>query len=139
MRGAPEDLETREAAVEQVFVRFGAPPKSGRSRDHYTGRAEAGVSVFLCSRTPEGAYIFDPGEDQALMCTWYVVCGRPAFEVRGREVGVARRSRGSAREPVLADVEIVRRVPAHALRCTRPKPPLFGLIKTVAAIARSLG
>lgn len=120
---------------ERAFVRLGDLPADGRSRDHYHGRHEAGVSVFPCIKAPEGGYVFDPKGNTILRDNFYAVRDRPAYEVRGRVVGAGRRGG----EPVLADVEIVRWNPPHALSCTAPKPPGFDLVRAVVRLGQIVG
>lgn len=84
-----------------IYVRYGKPPKGGKSCNHADGRDEAGVSVFRGQMLPDGRWrtlIGDnPGSVMAL--------GRDAYQVAGREIGT-----GSDGEPVLADCKIIRKL-----------------------------
>ncbi len=82
------------------YVRFGEPPPDGRSRNHFDGTCEAGLSVFPAYETPDGRYVLDPGEDGDLVVTllFLMVLGAPPYLAVGREVGV-----GGSSEPLLAD------------------------------------
>lgn len=85
-----------------LYVRFGQPPKSGRSKNYVTGRYEAGVSAYRAEIDRADAVIrFAP--DAVLPGTLIGYAGRkPAYLLIGEEVG-----RGSDGEPLLRRVRVV--------------------------------
>lgn len=106
------DTENEPISVEKwarakpCYLRFGALPKSGKSRNHRDDIEEAGVSVFrgLLSPDDEAAVVvasnFETGS--AVSC---LRDNRDAFVVTGEETGF-----GSDGEPVLGNVRILREV-----------------------------
>jgi hypothetical protein len=92
---------------QETYVRFGYPPENGRSFNHATGRAEAGVSCFPAHKVSKG-YVLHPIQGlfhRAEIVTWHCLDQIPAFEIAGRWAGT-----GSSNEPVLADVVVTERI-----------------------------
>jgi hypothetical protein len=89
------------AAQGDLYIRFGALPTQGRSRNHATGSSEAGVSAYDAAIDYRGGYrladspaTFDPH-----------LLGRSAYVITGRRVGT-----GSDGESVVVDAEIIAKV-----------------------------
>lgn len=90
--------------TKHVYIRQGAPPPNGRSRNFEDGSHEAGVSCYDGVLHEDGSYEVIPDNvSQALHSVVFRNQGRPAYVLEGEEVGV-----GTEGEPVLA-----------VARCTR--------------------
>jgi len=88
---------------EEIFVRYGLPPISGRSRNAATQRLEAGVSVLPATRDRKGRVRIDGrGIDPGWMM--YRQMGLCLYEVTGIELDVM----GGDGEPLLSHCEVVR-------------------------------
>lgn len=84
------------------YIRFGLPPKSGKSLNYATGEPEGGVSAYNASFDPiTGTWLCD---GSALMGAVIVgnITKQDVYLILGDEVGV-----GSDGEPVLSNVQIV--------------------------------
>lgn len=85
-----------------LYIRWGALPKGGKSRNHATGQLERGVSVYAARYNP----LLDVYEyaDTALVgaAITYLIAGVKAYLVTGKEIGT-----GSDGEPLLREVEIL--------------------------------
>lgn len=84
-----------------LYIRFGRIPQNGKSRNHATGKYEAGVSVYRTAYDTEFDSLFtrDALPDALIEA---IVDGRPAYLVTGDECGI-----GSDGEPVLTGTRIV--------------------------------
>lgn len=86
-------------AGEHCYIRFGTLPKSGHSRNHITGEAEAGVSVYPASKVGANEYIVDMrGIDAG--SGLFILQNRQPYIVTGDVVG-----KGSDGEPLLINVK----------------------------------
>lgn len=97
-RNAMADRQ-RHAVAENgslCFVRFGAIPKNGRSRNYRDGYSEAGVSCYRARRAKTKLYIYLAGTDQA--SAMMIIGSSQMYVVDGDEVGV-----GADGEPLLAN------------------------------------
>jgi len=84
-----------------LYIRWGALPKGGKSRNHATGQPEKGISVYAARYNPFlDAYEY---ADTALAgaAITYLTVGAKAYLVTGREVGI-----GSDGEPLLAEDDV---------------------------------
>lgn len=86
--------DCRVARIGEVitFIRHGAPPKSGHSKNHQDSSLEQGVSVYEIVN----------GQPQ-YTGWWYQIADRPAYEGTGRIVGW-----GADGEPVV-QIETIRK------------------------------
>lgn len=84
------------------YVRFGLPPKGGRSRNHQDETLEEGVSVFYGEMLPNGEARALP-QRQEQFVSMISIQSRPMYIVTGTEIGL-----GADGEPVLADCTVVR-------------------------------
>lgn len=92
---------------EALYIRWGTPPRSGRSRNYATGELEGGISVYAAEWNP-GTDCIEFAEDGALGGTGlgYVLSGRTdVYLLTGDEIG-----RGSDGEPLLTDVRVLSRL-----------------------------
>lgn len=110
-RGLPPCPAPRED-WEPVYLRFGDPPASGRSRSWISGVEEGGVSVFGAYRTPEGAYLVDFEENTSLALHFLDFERAGAFPVL--VVAGERAGTGAGGEPVLANISSCEPVPEGA-------------------------
>lgn len=106
------------ADAQQVYLRFGDLPASGRSRNSRDNRDESGVSVFrgLLLPTGEARPLFSRNDELGSFMAGGLL-RRPLYVVSGQEIGV-----GSDGEPVLTNAKVVRR--AHLYDPTE-KPKSF--------------
>jgi len=84
-----------------VYVRYGALPPGGISRNHGDNTPERGVSVFHGQLLPSGQARAVPS-NHVLFCTLLTLLGRQLYVVTGDAIGV-----GSDGEPILANCRIV--------------------------------
>jgi hypothetical protein len=86
----------------EVFIRFGRPPKSGKSLNHLTGEYERGISVYRGKLNPEtGVYDFAPGSGSGEGLLPLLIGGKKPYLVSGEYIGI-----GSDGEPLLKNAEI---------------------------------
>lgn len=84
---------------EPRYVRFGPPPRTGRSRNHQTWKGEAGVSAYRGRMVSPECFRID---DSILLhegfgnLIAFAASDKPAYFIKGEEVGV-----GSDGEPLL--------------------------------------
>lgn len=88
-----------------VYLRCGDLPENGRSRNYRTNELEAGVSVYEGILRDGKAMILLPSGTPGACVTASGAVERPVYMVGGEVVG-----RGSDGEPVLANVQVVKRV-----------------------------
>ena len=84
---------TKFANAERGFIRFGAPPKTGRSTNYRDNTLEDGVSVFNAEFIGSNYRVL---ADSILEATYYMVANRPAYRIYGDVVGT-----GADGEPVV--------------------------------------
>lgn len=89
------------ASAERCYIRFGAPPEGGRSRNHRDNILEAGVSCFDAEITADGSFrlLLTP----ILEVSYLTVADRPAYRLYGERVGT-----GADGEPLLAVSDAVK-------------------------------
>lgn len=82
------------ANAEHGYIRFGAPPEGGRSRNHRDSTLEVGISCFDAEIAPDGSYrlLLTP----VLEVSYLTVADRPAYRLYGDLVGI-----GADGEPLL--------------------------------------
>jgi uncharacterized protein len=122
--------EASARAAYPLYLRFGEPPKTGRSNTYRrelfalanargdrlrmplpNADLEKGVSVFRACRDEDGSYVVDTSPDTQCAKIFALLSdsGRPAYLVEGREVGF-----GHLGEPLLTDVRILVRLASEA-------------------------
>lgn len=116
--GSEKGGEFSGAGGGKAYVRFGEPPKSGRSANYATGKLERGVSVYQATVTPEGHHVIDvPDEGEwaeqdlrdRIRKSQANEEGHTAYLVHGKIVG-----RGGDGEPLLKAIKIIGTIdPAH--------------------------
>ena len=86
--------EAKFAGAERGYIRFGALPKDGKSRNHRDSTFEAGVFCFDAEIAPDGSYrlLLTP----VLEVSYLTVANRPAYRLYGDRVGT-----GADGEPLL--------------------------------------
>lgn len=91
----------RFAGAERCYIRFGAPPESGHSRNHRDNILEAGVSCFDAEIAADGAFrlLLTP----VLEVSYLTVADRPAYRLYGERIGT-----GADGEPLLAVSDAVK-------------------------------
>ena len=93
------EIEARVAAMrsnaQPVFLRWGTPPKGGKSQNSRDGLNEAGVSAYHAYLYPDGT-IEIPNSTTAMIGAVSGFFSRPAFLLKGQEIGS-----GSDGEPVV--------------------------------------
>jgi hypothetical protein len=96
---APLVALDREGAL---YLRFGKPPKGGRSRNYQTGEIEAGISVYSASIDPATAIITlnDVGVDPGTLLT---SVGMQAYLLTGDALDES----GSDGEPLISNPRIL--------------------------------
>lgn len=82
------------ADAERGYIRFGAPPKDGRSRNHRGNTLEAGISCFDAEIAADGSYRLSL--TPVLEVSYLTVADRPAYRLYGERVGT-----GADGEPLL--------------------------------------
>lgn len=105
---SPTDAGGAPATSEEVFLRLGAAPASGRSYDGLSGYLEEGLAVFEGRKTKQGReewYVFEIPESYefaplASLLAQLLAQGRPLYEVVG---GTLADGVGSGGEPLLFD------------------------------------
>ena len=85
-----------------IFVRFGDIPEHGKSKNHLTGKLEAGVSCYEAIRRGDRIQVILPKLETTGLVSLSGVNERPMHEVRGAVVGY-----GSDGEPLLRPCHIV--------------------------------
>ena len=91
---AKADMDARFANAERGYIRFGALPEDGKSRNHRDNTLEAGVSCFDAEIATDGSYrlLLTP----VLEVSYLTVAARPAYRLYGDRVGT-----GADGEPLL--------------------------------------
>ena len=104
-REAKEAKEAAEAEAHQaflnsnptVFIRFGALPEGGVSKNHQAGICEAGVSCYEARQLQDGSFYLLMSESSLRSMVVHGFLGsRPAYILRGKVIG-----KGSDGEPCL--------------------------------------
>jgi hypothetical protein len=85
-----------------IYIRFGSLPRSGKSRNHLTGRLERGVSVYSAQRNLLAGTYELTGSGLAGAAIMAAITGQAAYLVTGREIGA-----GSDGEPLIRDAEVI--------------------------------
>lgn len=82
------------SGAERGYIRFGAPPAGGRSRNHRDNILEGGVSCFDAEIAADGSFrlLLSPVSE----VSYLAIADRPAYRLYGERVGT-----GSDGEPVL--------------------------------------
>lgn len=89
-------------ASKEIYIRFGRPPKGGRSLNHATGEYERGVSVYRGEYNPETNKIgFAPGSGSGAGVIPLILGGKTPYIISGQEVGF-----GADGEPLLKNAKI---------------------------------
>lgn len=101
--------------TEPMYIRFGAPPTSGRSWNDDAGTEEAGVSIYRAEwQSPDRDVICVSIPSDACVGTLNQCGERPVYIVTGRILT----ERGGDGELLMADVEVVEVVdPAEVVNC----------------------
>jgi len=84
-----------------IFIRYGAPPASGRSTNAREGILEDGVSVYRAWMIPRGGLILDLRGMDVISSLCIANSGRPVYAVTGQVVG-----QGADHEPLLTTVQV---------------------------------
>lgn len=82
------------AGAERCYIRFGAPPEEGHSRNYRDNKLELGVSCFDAEITEDGNFrlLLTP----VLEVSYLTVADRPAYRLYGDRIGT-----GADGEPLL--------------------------------------
>ena len=90
------------------YLRFGDLPESGKSKNHLTGKQEAGVSVYDCTIINGKYKVVMPDLTHSACVSLSVVLERPCYLVSGALIG-----RGSDGEPLLRNPIIIKPINIH--------------------------
>ena len=88
-----------------VFIRFGDPPDTGRSRNNLTGFLEDGMSVYEAIEKDGKINIILPNWEAGACVTLSSCFRESAYLVEGDVVG-----HGSEGEPLLSNYHIIKKV-----------------------------
>ena len=97
------------ANAQNVYIRYGDIPASGRSRNYADGVLEKGVSVYRGKYLPETDEIMITPSHHYQEFGELFIKDRPAYIVVGEEVGI-----GSDGEPLLSGVRKVKKITGKA-------------------------
>ena len=96
-------------SANDVYVRYGRPPLSGRSKNYIDGTEEDGVSVFKGKYLPESEEVMvmpDSNQELGSYLTFKASASKDIYVVEGDLIGI-----GSDGEPLLANTKIVKKIP----------------------------
>jgi hypothetical protein len=99
--GLVQQMQVLPADFDALYVRFGKPPISGCSKNHFSGKIEKGLSVYKAFLNPKVNLIMIWGTQPGAMIA-YLNRGVQAYLLTGRIVG-----EGSDEEPLLRPFEIL--------------------------------